>query len=543
MPFMTVLAGHLTGAAIGATTAGVAPSVWAIVAKMKEAQELLKVFAAFGLPQIDVDWARIPFIGQLPMGTVQVGPAEKLDDKTVDKGDGSKVQTIWIVQKVADSRYLGHGNLVDFIKAIRSGQETDFNKFSLAMLDVGDALTGQALRPFLLQYKLAPHTKNVYAKQEIEKRQATASETSAPNPNHTVTTDTTFTEVTVKETVYAPVSPDENVGAVPDPSKLTVDKEQKLTYVEGRRTTTDTKITVETTDTKSPMMLGWDLGKLLGRETVSTTSTVITVTHETIQAIVQNGDLMAAYRRGEITAEEALKKVEGTPGARKKVAEGEGKVTQSGPETTFSEGWLAQAPGVGGAVTIGAKVGMGVAVSGQDVFWAALDAVDIVTMGGSVAVKNAGKVVIKKGLQKLPGVAIRDAAGKMLGTSGKAAAGRLKEEAVEQGAKVSSKSPSQILGQNLRDKGIPRPSPEHDAHHIVAVNHPKAAPARKILEKFGIDINSAQNGVWLDSKVHAGVHTNDYYNRVNTLLRQAGSKEDVFEVFEQISKELSARAA
>ncbi|WP_425580435.1 AHH domain-containing protein [Streptosporangium amethystogenes] len=44
---------------------------------------------------------------------------------------------------------------------------------------------------------------------------------------------------------------------------------------------------------------------------------------------------------------------------------------------------------------------------------------------------------------------------------------------------------------------FPKPGTPHSPHHIVAGNSPKTAPARTVLDKFGIGVNDAENGVWL----------------------------------------------
>lgn len=66
------------------------------------------------------------------------------------------------------------------------------------------------------------------------------------------------------------------------------------------------------------------------------------------------------------------------------------------------------------------------------------------------------------------------------------------------------------------------------AHHIVAGNATDAAVARKILENVGIDINAAENGVYMCMKsdvcggtIHAGGHSKAYYEAVNEALTTA----------------------
>ncbi|WP_159025290.1 RHS repeat-associated core domain-containing protein [Streptomyces pluripotens] len=100
-------------------------------------------------------------------------------------------------------------------------------------------------------------------------------------------------------------------------------------------------------------------------------------------------------------------------------------------------------------------------------------------------------------------------------------------------------SNAKILGENMEAAGTVRP-PETAAHHIVASTSPKAAAARQQLAKFGIDINDADNGVFLPrgsasvnpsgASVHSRIHTNDYYTYVNDMIggaRNAGEARDV----------------
>ncbi len=65
-------------------------------------------------------------------------------------------------------------------------------------------------------------------------------------------------------------------------------------------------------------------------------------------------------------------------------------------------------------------------------------------------------------------------------------------------------------------------------HHIVAGGAEAAAPARAVLQRFGIGINDAVNGVFLPASraapnaagaaVHSTVHTRAYYQAVNEAL-------------------------
>ena len=62
------------------------------------------------------------------------------------------------------------------------------------------------------------------------------------------------------------------------------------------------------------------------------------------------------------------------------------------------------------------------------------------------------------------------------------------------------------------------------AHHIVAQGAKAAVRARAILVKFGIDVNSLENGVLLKQAFHAGIHTKKYYTRIQSLLKRVVAK-------------------
>ena len=106
---------------------------------------------------------------------------------------------------------------------------------------------------------------------------------------------------------------------------------------------------------------------------------------------------------------------------------------------------------------------------------------------------------------------------------------------------------SKVLRQNLIESGVEVPDYLNAAHHIVAGSSPKAAEARAILQKYGIDINDSANGVFLptvrgvaEGAYHPSLHTNAYYDKINKLLGEATCKEDVLDILEFISDELSS---
>ncbi|WP_315076426.1 RHS repeat-associated core domain-containing protein [uncultured Clostridium sp.] len=95
---------------------------------------------------------------------------------------------------------------------------------------------------------------------------------------------------------------------------------------------------------------------------------------------------------------------------------------------------------------------------------------------------------------------------------------------------IESAQNSDILRSELKNAGIQPPPYGNAAHHIVAADAPDAQIARNILSEYGIDYNSASNGVFLPYKkndyvstetMHVGSHNGKYYEYVNNQLQQA----------------------
>jgi hypothetical protein len=108
---------------------------------------------------------------------------------------------------------------------------------------------------------------------------------------------------------------------------------------------------------------------------------------------------------------------------------------------------------------------------------------------------------------------------------------------------------SRVLGKLLERTGVQRPE-GYEAHHIVAGNHTRADPGRKILQKFGININDPANGVFLPATdktinidgeaIHRPLHTYEYMDAVNEALKDAKTKEQAIATLELIGRALRA---
>ncbi len=116
---------------------------------------------------------------------------------------------------------------------------------------------------------------------------------------------------------------------------------------------------------------------------------------------------------------------------------------------------------------------------------------------------------------------------------------------IEGGLDTLSKPSSKVLRQNLIEAGVEVPDYPNAAHHIVAGNAPKAAEARAILQKYGVDINDAANGTFLptvkdvaEGAYHPSLHTDSYYRKVTELLSSAKSQDDVLDILDDIAEQL-----
>ena len=115
----------------------------------------------------------------------------------------------------------------------------------------------------------------------------------------------------------------------------------------------------------------------------------------------------------------------------------------------------------------------------------------------------------------------------------------------------STGASSQILRQNLEEQyrkaGKKVPEYPNAAHHIVAGNdtRPSAVASREILEYFGIDINDANNGVFLptvdgvsNATNHRKIHTDAYHAEVNARLSNARTRQEAISILNSIVREI-----
>ena len=114
-------------------------------------------------------------------------------------------------------------------------------------------------------------------------------------------------------------------------------------------------------------------------------------------------------------------------------------------------------------------------------------------------------------------------------------------------AKTVARGSSRVLARAMKLVGKFR-LPGEFCHHIVAHGDDRAKEALGVLDKFGIDVDEAVNGVFLPGfekspnpfkkAVHGNLHKNKYYRAVNRRLEDAKSPADARRILQEIAEEL-----
>lgn len=103
---------------------------------------------------------------------------------------------------------------------------------------------------------------------------------------------------------------------------------------------------------------------------------------------------------------------------------------------------------------------------------------------------------------------------------------------------------SRTLGKNLKRDGIPKPTgpDDYDAHHLVPWNHWRVEIVRDKLLAYGIDIDSIENGMWLERSYHQTLANNyKYLDKVKDMLMATDSKSEALEALARIRDLLATR--
>jgi len=113
--------------------------------------------------------------------------------------------------------------------------------------------------------------------------------------------------------------------------------------------------------------------------------------------------------------------------------------------------------------------------------------------------------------------------------------------------KTVARGSSRVLARAMKAVGKFRLAGEF-CHHIVAHGDARAKAALDVLDKFGIGVDEAVNGVFLPGfktspnplkkAVHGNLHTKKYYEAVNKMLDEATSPADARRVLKEIAENL-----
>ena len=80
------------------------------------------------------------------------------------------------------------------------------------------------------------------------------------------------------------------------------------------------------------------------------------------------------------------------------------------------------------------------------------------------------------------------------------------------------------LARSMANAGRPVAKGKEQAHHVVAQGDKRAAGSREVLQRNGVDVNSADNGARMQTQAHREVHTNDYHQNVEQRLTSAEAR-------------------
>ena len=124
--------------------------------------------------------------------------------------------------------------------------------------------------------------------------------------------------------------------------------------------------------------------------------------------------------------------------------------------------------------------------------------------------------------------------------------GRGRSKKTGRGSRTTVKVSRTRLARNLESAGHTRPSGTA-AHHMVA-GDARAQPAQRVLKKYGVDIDAADNGVFLprdrnspnpgNAHVHSTLHTDAYYAKVNRIMSRVTSRAEATQALDQIRRQL-----
>ncbi len=115
--------------------------------------------------------------------------------------------------------------------------------------------------------------------------------------------------------------------------------------------------------------------------------------------------------------------------------------------------------------------------------------------------------------------------------------------AVERGLTFLGWTPSEILGKNMESANYPKPNDGQDyqPHHIVPRGSKRArlVEARAKLEKWGIDINQAENGWWAPGNANQRLNNLKYDREISKEIMACKSKKQALKVLAKFRERLT----
>jgi len=445
---------------------------------------------------------------------------ENLIDEKVDENKAER----FLLRETVDPKYFHYGNLTDCMKMLSAGQLPSLHEFKQALIDVLDEASFHLFAGVLLPMKMEGHTGSQFIDQKISYATQDDTKTSEktigkPEVTHTKECDKDIVKTVetkehnssgikynvtqVHETTYR--SNPQDIGKSFDELQESLNKKsplEKHDFALIEQSDINIKATVVSATTEqTKMVAGFNVGFAAGKkQLVADTTTTSTGTEQKNLYLIDGNDLAAKADNNKLTPES----LHGGRVISRETNVVNGEIQRSVDNTLkYESGLIENLPFIGGTARIASKMYYGEEVTMSDAFWAGVDAASFMLPIG---------IFSKWG--------------------GKMTASFVKQNSV-------------ILGENLAKKGVVRQA-ETAAHHIVAATEKAAAPARRILTKFGIDINAAENGIFLpnsykstaEGTIHIGSHGREYYDYVNRVLRPAKTQEQVFQTLADLRSDL-----
>src|SRR5213075_620971 len=100
---------------------------------------------------------------------------------------------------------------------------------------------------------------------------------------------------------------------------------------------------------------------------------------------------------------------------------------------------------------------------------------------------------------------------------------------------------AEVLKKNLADRGL-KPGPGEEVHHIVPSTHREGEQTREIFDRYGIDINAADNGVILKQVQHhgRGLHSDPGIRMITAriqLAEKTGQRQRIIDALRTLAEE------